>query len=137
MVFDQTRIEEVIIEHFKGIFNGQEAPLVNDPNEFVLNEESAEVYSSSINIKENEFEDEICTPYTTKELDEILDTLPSGKASSTDHIPNELLKHTTPTSRIYLQLLLNKIVEDGQVPEALNQGKCVLIYKVHIIINTY
>ena len=129
MVFDQAGIENVVTEHFKGIFNGsRESPrdLLEKPVEII---EDTHDYTRKA-LKEDEFEREICEPYTTSELDGLLDTLPSGKACSTDHIPNELLKHTSPVSRIYLLLMLNKIMKDGEVPESLNQGKCVLIHKV-------
>ena len=130
MVFDQDGIEGVIIDHFKKIFNGQDAPKTSDTEE-IIDDNAPE----GINAYEADaFEAEVCSPYTVCELDEILDSLPIGKASSTDQIPNELLKHTTSDSRLYLQIFLNKIMEKGEVPEALNQGKCVLIYKVRITI---
>ena len=128
MVFDQDGIEGVVTEHFKGIFNG--SPL--SPRDVLENAESEHDSdkNSRKGFRDDEFEEEVCSPYTTSELDNILDTLPSGKACSTDNIPNELLKNTTPLSRIYLQVMLNKIMKEGEVPESLNQGKCVLIYKV-------
>ena len=46
-------------------------------------------------------------------------------------IPNELLKHGSSTFKHYLMHFLNKILEEGSVPEELNIGKCVLIYKVY------
>ena len=126
MVFDQEGIEEVIIDHFKGIFGGLTTPLNLDTSEEEINDD-IEIQSV---LKEDEFEMEVCSPYSTSELDEILDRLPFGKASGTDHIPNELLKNTNSDSRLYLQIFFNKIMQDGEVPETLNQGKCVLLYKV-------
>ena len=129
MVFDQAGIEGVVTDHFKGIFNG--SPV--SPQDVLENKVDDGVNTINYSRKafnEDEFEKEVCAPYTVSELDEILDTLSSGKASSTDNIPNELLKNTTPLSRIYLQLFLNKIMAEGEVPESLNEGKCVLIYKV-------
>ena len=129
MVFDQNGIEGVITDHFKGVFNG----LPVSPSDVLENTENSQDYTRK-NLSEDEFENEVCAPYTTSELDEILDTLPSGKACSTDHIPNELLKNTTPLTRIYLQLFLNKIMTEGEVPELLNEGKCVLIHKVNKVL---
>ena len=129
MVFDQDGIEDVVTEHFKGIFNGSRVSpreLMERPLEGT---EDAHDYTRKT-LNEDEFEKEVCEPYTTSELNDLLDNLPCGKACSTDHIPNELLKHTSRVLRIYLQLLLNKIMADGEVPESLNQGKCVLIHKV-------
>ena len=119
MVFDQEGIEEVIIDHFKGIFGGQTTPLNLDTSEEEINDD-IEIQSV---LKEDEFEMEVCSPYSISELDEILDRLPFGKASGTDHIPNELLKNTNSDSSLYLQTFLNKIMQDGEVPESLNQGK--------------
>ena len=126
MVFDQEGIEDIVVNHFKGIFNGQTIPITTDFNDLVT-EDEVNVQSP---LTEDEFEKEVCSPYSTSELDEILDKLPVGKASSTDNIPNELLKNTNTESRIYIKIFLDKIMQNGEVPEDLNQGKCVLIYKV-------
>ena len=126
-MFDQDGIEAVLIHHFKHIFNGQDSPNSPDTTEELVDDDGQSEFNT---YEADEFENDVCSPYTTCELNEILDALPSGKSSSTDHIPNELLKHSTSTSRLYLQILLNKIMDEGEVPEALNQGKCVLIYKV-------
>jgi hypothetical protein len=46
-------------------------------------------------------------------------------------IPNELLKNSSYNFKQFLLVFLNKILEDGSVPEALNKGKCMLIFKVN------
>ena len=76
------------------------------------------------------FEEQVCTPYTFTELEEELKQLSDGKSSGYDNIPNELLKNTGLRFMLYLQSFLNKVMEDGQVPQDLNIGKCMLIYKV-------
>ena len=40
------------------------------------------------------------------------------------------MKHGSTKFKEYLLVFLNKILEDGAVPEDLNIGKCVLIFKV-------
>ena len=40
------------------------------------------------------------------------------------------MKNSSLKFRQYLLIFLNKIMEEGVVPEALNSGKCMLIYKV-------
>jgi hypothetical protein len=47
-------------------------------------------------------------------------------------IPNELLKNCSYNFKQFLLVFLNRILEDGAVPEALNIGKCMLIFKVNI-----
>ena len=72
----------------------------------------------------------MCAPYTFVELNDILGQLPSNKASGYDSIPNELLKNCSTRFKHYLLIFLNKILEDGIVPQNLNSGKCMLIHKV-------
>ena len=47
-----------------------------------------------------------------------------------DSIPNELLKNSSFDFKQYLLIFYNKILGDGVVPQALNIGKCMLVYKV-------
>ena len=125
MVFTQDEIEKVAFDHFKERFDGQDSATQREDN---LPPESAD--QEPRQYKENEFEDYVCSPYSFAELEEILDQLPNSKASGTDNIPNELLKNTSLISRLYLQSMVNQILVMGEVPEALNNGKCMLIYKV-------
>ena len=41
-----------------------------------------------------------------------------------------MLKNSGPKFRKHLLIFLNKIIENGQVPEAMNKGKCMLLSKV-------
>ena len=88
-------------------------------------------------ITPDKFEDQVCPPFTVSELDEELDHLPDGKASGYDCISNELLKNSGSGFRLYLHTFLNKILEDGIVPQDLNVGKCLLVHKVDIIWQKY
>ena len=81
--------------------------------------------------EEDMFESKVCPPYTFTELQQILVDLPDGKAAGMDNISNELLKHSSFQAKLYLQTFLNKIIQDGEVPEELNKGKCMLIFKVN------
>ena len=85
---------------------------------------------NSPSFKPDQFENKVCSPYSFIELDRILGKLPSGKASGYDRIPNELLKNASYNFKQYILVFLNKILEDGVVPQNLNVGKCMLIYKV-------
>ena len=79
---------------------------------------------------EKKFEEKVCPRFTFTELDKILDNLPDGKATGYDRVPNELLKNSSFDFKQYLLEFYNKIISEGAVPELLNRGKCMLIYKV-------
>ena len=135
MVFQQADIEDAIVDHFSGIFKGQRVPVYSgvdhgDMVTLALQDIDNILDNSPCGFEENEFEKEICSPYTLAELTQTLASLPSEKASGYDQIPNELLKHSSERFRQYLLKFLNHVIEDGRVPEAMNLGKCMLIHKV-------
>ena len=136
MVFKQDEIEDAIIDHFETIFIGKRIPVFTSPetlpNQISLSIQDLEnILSIGITeIPEDKFEDQVCALFTFTELEQVLSKLPSGKASGYDQIPNEFLKHSSFRFKLYILLLLNKIIKDGRVPEALNLGKCMLIHKV-------
>ena len=61
----------------------------------------------------------------------MLRELPCNKASGYDAIPNELIKNASTRFKHYLLIFLNQILQDGVVPQTLNNGKCMLIHKVN------
>ena len=135
MVFEQSEIEEAVLDHFTSIFEGKRVPVYTaqepaDQVELALLEIDQLLSGMPKGYKEDEFEDLVCSPFLFSELETCLQQLPSGKAAGIDNIPNELLKHSSQHSKYYLQTLLNKILLDGEVPPDLNKGKCMLIYKV-------
>ena len=135
MVFDQSSIEEIVLQHFSSIFKAQRVPVFSHHEK---NDHVASAIEDIDNIlrrpefmfKEDEFEKDICSPFTMTELSDILIVLPNEKASGVDGIPNELLKHSGETFRQYLLMFLNQIIASGEVPASLNTGKCILIHKV-------
>ena len=135
IVFDKEQIEEVVLHHFAKIFDGKRHPIfttTNSPDQCSLSiQEIDQILSQSTSsFKFDQFEEQVCPPFTFIELEESLGNLPFGKASGYDRVPNELLKNSTFTFKQYLLIFLNKILADGCVPQQLNQGKCMLIYKV-------
>ena len=154
MVFDQEDIEETVLDHFATVFEGQRVPVhpvdpAGDQVEKALEEIEAILGESEASFAPDHFEEEICRPYSSVELEQILQKLPSGKASGYDRlgykvanknifmlnrIPNELLKNSSTKFQQYLLEFLNKILDEGVVPEALNTGKCILVYKVRVIV---
>lgn len=137
MVFEQSEIESVVLEHFSTVFDGKRVPVYADSEpvdqvELALHEIDQLLLGMPQGYKEDEFEEIVCSPFTFNELDSCLEDLPNGKAAGVDNIPNELLKHSSLQSKLYLQTLLNKILQEGEVPPDLNKGKCMLIFKVSI-----
>ena len=135
MVFDQNEIEDAVLQHFQTIFAGKRTPvyLPGQPPvqiELSLIEMTQIITQQSPSFSPHHFEDKICSPYTFLELNQILEKLPSGKATGYDLIPNELLKQSSFQFKQYLIIFLNKIIDEGVVPEDLNLGKCMLIFKV-------
>ena len=132
MVFGQEEIGEAILDHFEKIFEGKRVPVfdkVEDPSqrEDILQDIDDILSSMPSNTPVDKYDDQICSPYTIGELRRILHDLKNEKASGIDSIPNELLKHSSPMFRQYILTFLNRILKDGAVPEAMNEGKCVLI----------
>ena len=135
MVFEQEQIEEVILEHFGRMFVGSKDPVfensvLEDQVALSISEIDSVLGSRSRNVDPSFHEARVCRLFSAHELDKILGDLPDGKASGHDDVPPEFLKHSTVKYRQYLLEFLNKIVADGIVPEALNRGKCMLVYKV-------
>ena len=137
MVFTQHEIETAILAHFESIFQGKRSPV------FLPHEHPDQMTLSDIEIQNilnqahsasppTKFEDEVCPPMSFNEFESILGKLPSGKASGYDQIPNEFIKQASFHFKQYLLAFYNKIITDGMVPESLNTGKCMLIYKVTI-----
>ena len=137
MVFEQDAIEDAVLAHFATIFQGKRVPVypirdVDDQIELTLQEIEQVLCQATPPTEKDQFESQICSPYTFTELNQILQKLPNGKASGYDCIPNELIKNTSFHFKLYLQTFLNRIIEDGEVPPDLNLGKCMLIFKVCI-----
>ena len=135
MVFEQHEIEEAVLGHFSAIFEAKRVPVylsagAQDQVQLTIMELEQILAKEGPEYEEDQFESKVCPAYTFTELEQILADLPDGKAAGGDNISNELLKHSSFQSKLYLQTFLNKIIQDGEVPVELNQGKCMLIFKV-------
>ena len=138
MVFEQHEVEDAVLHHFGYVFEGTRHP-VHDPPA-ILNQVAISIAELDLilghtapAINPAQFEDEVCPPYTFLELSQMLQNLPRGKSSGYDKISNELLMNTSVKFKHYILIFLNKIIQDGKVPQDLNIGKCILIYKVNKI----
>ena len=141
MVFEQHEIEDTVLHNFGNIFVGQRIPVfpldrVPDQVSLSIAELDQILGENTPSFAPDHFEEKVCAPYTFVELNDILGQLPSNKASGYDSIPNELLKNCSTRFKHYLLIFLNKILEDGIVPQNLNSGKCMLIHKVKPNTNT-
>ena len=136
MVFEQTEIEDAVLHHFTEIFTAQRIPVFRSSADQINQTELALVDLDMIlnkntpSFESNTFEDEVCLPFTLTELEQDLASLTDNKASGYDGLANELLKNTGRQFKLYLQILLNKVIEDGHIPQDLNIGKCLLVHKV-------
>ena len=134
MVFEQSEIEEAVLEHFGEIFKGQRHPVYANPPpvdqvQICLDEMEQLLLQEPPNFQPDQFEQEVCSPYSFLELDTMLKNLPNGKASGYDCISNEMLKNVSAKFKHYLLIFLNKIISTGTVPPDMNIGKCILIFK--------
>ena len=89
MVFEQSQIEDAVLDHFEEIFKAKRIPvfldeapvdqvgLVCDEIDQILGEQAA-------TFQPDHFEGKVCAPYSMVELDQVLHELPSGKASGYD-----------------------------------------------------
>ena len=135
MVFQQSEIEDAVVDYFSNIFSAQKSPVYSShdhPDMVALSLEDINnmLAHSPLDCSENQFKDDVCPPFTLAELTQTLDSLPSAKASGFDQIPNEFLRNSSSRFQQYLLSLFNQIIHDGIVPETLNIGKCMLIHKV-------
>ena len=135
MVFKQEEIESCVISHFGKIFEGKTCPVYVSPPlpnqiDLAIQEIDDILRQDSPSFAPDYFEAQVCSPYSFCELEQTLSDLPRNKAAGYDRIPNELLKNSSYKFKQYLLKFLNQIMEEGVVPEDLNLGKCILIYKV-------
>ena len=135
MVFKQEEIESCVISHFGKLFEGKTCPVYVSPPlpnqiDLAIQEIDDILRQDSPSFAPDYFEAQVCSPYSFCELEQTLSDLPRNKAAGYDRIPNELLKNSSYKFKQYLLKFLNQIMEEGVVPEDLNLGKCILIYKV-------
>ena len=135
IVFNQDEIEEAVLDHFKNVFQGQRQPVYcpnSQPDQVTLAELELQniLEGSALEVSHDKFEEQVCSPISFTELEGILGKLSNGKSCGYDAVPNEFLKNSTKNFKMYILIFLNKIIADGRVPEALNLGKVMLIYKV-------
>ena len=89
MVFEQSQIEEVVLEHFEEIFKAKRIPVFYDEApvdqvEIACQEIEQMLCDQTPGFEPDHFEENVCSAYSSIELDQILQNLPSGKASGYD-----------------------------------------------------
>ena len=89
MVFEQEDIEEAVLEHFGTIFEGKRVPVhLDEPFvdhvQLALDDIEQILGQTEAVFEPDHFEEQVCRPYSSTELDQILHKLPSGKASGYD-----------------------------------------------------
>ena len=137
MVFEQDEIEAAVLDNFTQIFKAQRipvfaTPIPQDQTQLAINDLEEILSKNTVSFESTKFEEDVCSLYTFTELGQELDGLANGKASGYDNVANELLKNSGDKFRLYLLSFLNKVLEEGVVPQDLNIGKCLLIHKVEL-----
>ena len=105
MVFNQDEIEEAVLNHFGNIFRGKRIPvfLTNIPApsqiDLTLTEIDQILGQTPPSVTPKQFENKVCSPYSFLELNDILNKLPSGKASGYDRYSVE--------SKLFLRAMTN------------------------------
>ena len=135
MVFQQHEIEAAVLSHFTKIFDGQKSPVFIEPTyqdqvALSIEEIDAVLGSTQTEVPHDKHEARICKEFSFTELEIALAALPDGRAAGIDNVPNEFLKHCSFKYKQYLLVFLNRIIRSGTVPDELNRGKCMLIFKV-------
>ena len=94
MVFAQDEIEDAVLAHFGTIFDGQRVPVYSveppaDQVEIALAEIEQLLGQTQTVFEPDHFEEQVCQPYSSVELDQVLHKLPGGKASGYDRLITE------------------------------------------------
>ena len=95
MVFEQHEVEEVILQHFTSIFDGQRVPVFTsetppDQLQLALQEIDQMLHQQDPVLPPDHFEEKVCAPYSFVKFDQILQKLPTGKASGYDRFDEDL-----------------------------------------------
>ena len=96
MVFGQGEIEEAVLRHFSQRFKGSRAPIygLERPPKVDLDDPQIKcMIDPAVQVDEEKYESEVCSPMTMTELNYLLAKLPNEKSSGVDLIPNEFLKN--------------------------------------------
>ena len=87
MVFEQHEIEDVVLQHFKKIFNGSPVPVnqttYHETDQVKLCVQEIDEMLDGLDQPQTDqnFDDVTCAPYTFSELGDLLNNLPNNKAS--------------------------------------------------------
>ena len=92
MVFNQNEIEDVVLEHFKNIFDGSPVPVYTSENEDAstlrddhitqcIQEIDDILEDTPQNLPLDNFDHLTCSAYTFTEMEDILQKLPNNKAT--------------------------------------------------------
>ena len=89
MVFEQSEIEEAVLDHFEQMFKAKRVPIFPamapvDQVDIVCQEIEQLLCENSPTFQSDNFEEKVCAPYSYVELNQILQNLPPGKASGYD-----------------------------------------------------
>ena len=112
MVFEQEEVEEVVLQHFSTIFDGQRVPVYApeaspDQTKAALDEIDEILGQHDSGFAPDHFEKQVCAPYSFVELEQILRELPTGKASGYDRYWYCFIEHSVIIKNLYLESQMN------------------------------
>ena len=117
----ESKIKEHIANYYENLYQAREQ------------REGTIDWTETINtkIKQLRKQTKKCTikPFTMKELNNVIKKLEKQKATGPEKIPNTaLIEANQKTRRIYLKIF-NEITKNKQIPEQLNEGEIIRVYK--------
>ena len=134
LITNRQLIEDIVLEELAKIFKGERSEIFEFKGEQFLS--AAHVFHHGDQSdwirptgSPNYFEKEVCNPISLTEVKEIVLKHKDNRASGIDEISTRLLKNASPLFYTYLTEMINKCLETGSTPKALNVGKMTLINK--------
>ena len=120
-------IEEINTDEFTQFFKNLNKSSAKNKefHNYILNNLNTLIGNHTANINNAEFN----TPLSEEEILKAVKTLNNGKASASDCVSNEMIKHGMPVLLKPLHKLFNHIFNNGTFPKSWNESIVTLIHK--------
>ena len=131
---DKARIERIVLGELEKIFSGKRSHIFSHRGEQLVKELTTkdkmgwkEWIKESTN--PNQHETKVCSKVSEQEVAGIINKLKLQRAPGVDGVTVSMLRYAGPLLVALMTDLVNQILREGQVPEALLVGKMTLIDK--------
>ena len=131
---DAMKIEEIVLEELAKIFSGQKSKVFASKNDQLIREMQVkeaggwEEWITKLK-PDREYKSTVCGKIDVPQLEVILKGLKDDRAPGVDGVTTRMLKYASDEYKSRLTDLLNSILTEGEVPQALLVGKMTLIDK--------